>query len=777
MSPQVRHARPGWPHFLALSLIALTCHACSERATTTSSDQGAERSQANANDTGPARPDNLDADLPSEAAPPDADGSVERSAAPLDALIRMEDARRLSRPVVERMLKSPDVVLRRRTLLALGRVGDAEAIGPLRTALTDSDPQSRRVALRSLGMLEESAHPDVEKVLTSFLALEPRLPDRREAIASLGRVGQQESAPTILAAFESPEPRMRSTAAKALGAMGIRGIDPGEQALVSLASHLSDAESSVRLASAYALSRCTKLTETSRPVIGSALAKTLRQDDDTEVRIMAGRALGRIDAGQMGYLIAALEHDEDWRVRAVAATSLGRNGTAPQRARGLKRAWKRLADDPERLTSPELHPLLALVDAVASNPSQKLAHQLQIIQRSASKLVETTTNPRARVALAHVQCQAALARDRAQGRSGAVRRCATTDPPLISELQRKLLIVHALDGSTVPGALNQLKRLLRDPEEQVRVAAVDAVGSHFTPLRLSLLERALLDDSPHVVAAAAYKLSTAGEHYNPVVTNPSQQLTVTEHTDAGPVTYSLATPETKGREPPVTAITKALSKVDAESDVETAINLLRVIGGTKASKAAPVARQWAGHHNQSVRREARKALEANGLEPGPELQPDPPNLVEPERIQRVEAGTPAVILTTSVGEVIIELRPDIAPMTVANFLELSRRGFYDGLRFHRVVPGFVIQGGDPSGTGYGGPGHTIRCELNDEPYERGTVGMALAGPDTGGSQFFITYSAQPHLDRRYTVFGRVSQGMDVVDALQPWDRIITARPR
>jgi len=110
-----------------------------------------------------------------------------------------------------------------------------------------------------------------------------------------------------------------------------------------------------------------------------------------------------------------------------------------------------------------------------------------------------------------------------------------------------------------------------------------------------------------------------------------------------------------------------------------------------------------------------------------------------------------------------------APLTSDNFITLARRGYFDGLTFHRVVPDFVVQGGDPRGDGEGGPGYTIRDELNQEPYLRGTVGMALAWRDTGGSQFFITHGPQPHLDARYTVFGRVVAGLEVVDAITQWD--------
>ena len=135
------------------------------------------------------------------------------------------------------------------------------------------------------------------------------------------------------------------------------------------------------------------------------------------------------------------------------------------------------------------------------------------------------------------------------------------------------------------------------------------------------------------------------------------------------------------------------------------------------------------------------------------------------------------------GEIKIELYPDIAPNTVNNFLYLARSGFYDGTIFHRVVPGFVIQGGDPTGTGGGGPGYSIRGEFtvngfrNDLKHERGVVSMARTqDPNSAGSQFFITVAAAPHLDGQYAAFGRVIQGMDVVDRIVSVPRTVQDRP-
>jgi len=127
-------------------------------------------------------------------------------------------------------------------------------------------------------------------------------------------------------------------------------------------------------------------------------------------------------------------------------------------------------------------------------------------------------------------------------------------------------------------------------------------------------------------------------------------------------------------------------------------------------------------------------------------------------------------IETKHGEILIELYPDSAPNTVANFKALAGRGFYDGLTFHRVIAGFMAQGGDPDGTGMGGPGYKVKAEFNDRKHIRGTVAMARsASPDSAGSQFYICFAPQPHLDGQYTIFGQVVEGMDVVDQIKQGD--------
>jgi len=146
-----------------------------------------------------------------------------------------------------------------------------------------------------------------------------------------------------------------------------------------------------------------------------------------------------------------------------------------------------------------------------------------------------------------------------------------------------------------------------------------------------------------------------------------------------------------------------------------------------------------------------------------------------------ESGAYTVTMETSRGTIEMELQSQHAPQTVNNFVFLAGQGFYDGIAFHRVIPDFMVQGGDPTGSGSGGPGYRFDCETADNPltHERGVISMANAGPNTNGSQFFITHVACPHLDGKHTVFGKVTVGLDVVDAIEQGDTMdkVTVAPQ
>jgi len=147
---------------------------------------------------------------------------------------------------------------------------------------------------------------------------------------------------------------------------------------------------------------------------------------------------------------------------------------------------------------------------------------------------------------------------------------------------------------------------------------------------------------------------------------------------------------------------------------------------------------------------------------------NPPAMqIDPQKTYRVT-------IETNRGDMELELYPEHAPKTVNNFVFLAQDGFYDGIVFHRVISDFMVQGGDPTGTGRGGPGYQFEDEVAENPlrHEAKVISMANAGPNTNGSQFFITHSPQPHLDGMHTVFGKMVEGQDIVDAIQQGDRMV-----
>jgi cyclophilin family peptidyl-prolyl cis-trans isomerase/HEAT repeat protein len=229
----------------------------------------------------------------------------------------------------------------------------------------------------------------------------------------------------------------------------------------------------------------------------------------------------------------------------------------------------------------------------------------------------------------------------------------------------------------------------------------------------------------------------------------------------------------------VDVLVAAYKRGEADLVIDTRAAAMEALSKYGPAAALPTLRTALGDKDWAVRVKAAELLKmldptietARAIRPAPRspaVNYESPSLTAP-------AVSPHVYIETEKGTIEIELDVLDAPLTAANFITLARKGYFDGLSFHRVVPNFVIQGGDPRGDGDGGPGYTIRDELNQEPYLRGTVGMALAWRDTGGSQFFITHSPQPHLDARYTVFGRVVSGIEVLDVINQWDVIKRVR--
>ncbi|HEV8139428.1 MAG TPA: HEAT repeat domain-containing protein [Pyrinomonadaceae bacterium] len=220
---------------------------------------------------------------------------------------------------------------------------------------------------------------------------------------------------------------------------------------------------------------------------------------------------------------------------------------------------------------------------------------------------------------------------------------------------------------------------------------------------------------------------------------------------------------------------EALPRAMRDADNDAALAILSALAKQKNDAANKAIKTALDSRDHLVRRRAVALLKANGVGDFSDrigtVQTRNTDADYRRAIARI-GKKPTATITTTKGSFTIEFLPEDATLNVDNFIQLAKKGYFNGQTIPRVVPNFVVQAGDPRGDQNGGPGYTIRCEINEVPYERATVGMALSGKDTGGSQWFVTHSPQPHLDGGYTVFGHVIRGMEVVDQTARGDRIV-----
>ena len=435
-----------------------------------------------------------------------------------------------------------------------------------------------------------------------------------------------------------------------------------------------------------------------------------------------------------------------------------------------------------------VYPVAFALRSVGSSPEG-----IELAQRYAT---DVSADPRVRVAAI-----------RALGRPGSPAAAATLMSLLGTKGLSDTLVLEtltALGATTDPRAYNYMLDRLTDPRPQVRGAALAGAAKIDPDAFLFVVSSLGPDKDWSVRAALAATLGTL-----PPDSVRAGLIELTEDQDQrvrGPALAALArvgAPDLDARllaalEAPdfvvrstaariigerktagaIPALTRAYERGlnDASFDARAAaVVALAAIGGTEA---LAVVRRALSDKDWPVRWRAGDLLERAGdtaaapERPAPLRQP--PAFFESATLLH-PSFSPVAYIETRYGTIEIALNVVEAPLTTFNFMELARSGFFNGLRVHRLVPNFVVQTGDPRGDGEGGPGFAIPDELSTLPFVRGTVGMALSWRDTGGSQFFITHSPQPHLDGRYTVFGQVVKGMDVVDQLTIHDVITRVR--
>ena len=527
------------------------------------------------------------------------------------------------------------------------------------------------------------------------------------AIGALGRGDGEDALIAAIPKVASPEPR-----ASVLEALWRFADDASTKAALGYAS---DSDARVRRAALYTLAR--KPIEKSRPALTASLA-----DADADIAAGAARALGILaNKESLPPLAAALDSGKPHLVTS-----------------SLTALEAVLEKNPGTTVEPDRHArVLALSQDASPNlaiPALALLRQFVAADRDALTRVwsvATTGQGRRR----HVALLSAVAALRDRSRPALDAASASTEAPLRAAAAESL--AYLPDASAAP----YRAKLAADSDPLVRIAVLSSIQTEESARNnRALIEAAASDPDAGVRASAVEALALEN--------------------DAAVVP----------------GLREAVRKAAADSAPDVPI---AAIAAAEKLRSVPGAREIPEAAYQLpktlVQRLARRALVRD-------FRADAAAFPAPEyKISRSAADYAAILaeasrpwkadIETARGTFTMTMRGDAAPLTVANFLDLARKGFFDGVAIHRVVPDFVVQDGDPTGTGNGGPGYEIRDENNRVPYETGTVGMALAGPDTGGSQWFVTHAPQPHLDGVYTVFAQVTAGQDVVERIEQWDRI------
>jgi len=455
------------------------------------------------------------------------------------------------------------------------------------------------------------------------------------------------------------------------------------------------------------------------------------------VRQRAALAIGRIgDKSATKALIASLEKDKVAQVRMMSAFALGEMEDA-QAAPALLAVLDR--NDESLSVRARAVEALGKVASVAANAEPLGREKIESIN---AVIIKHLPDPK--VAL-------------------------PTDQKLMASLA-----ITALMRLRVPASVEPLTRQLKSTDADIRAEAANALARLRVPIAgaVPVLLEALSDRSPYVRANAARALGQGNDAgvIEPLVRcfdDPSGEVQVSAFRALGALSplndrRAVGALTARGERMLRDAALPRNAKADSPVNVNAALEIIAALENYKDERAKPL---------QQRLRDAVGEFKTSSREA--KIEVSRPNHDEGYYLgaMRRPGTRPVAIIHTGRGQIRMELFADDAPLTVDNFISLAKRGYFNGIIFHRVVPNFVVQGGDPTGTGNGGPGWKIRCEINLRPYRRGTVGMALSGKDTGGSQFFITHSPQPHLDGGYTVFGQVISGMEVVDQITRGDVI------
>jgi cyclophilin family peptidyl-prolyl cis-trans isomerase/HEAT repeat protein len=639
----------------------------------------------------------------------------------LARLLAISDARSFDAVVLREALQHTEPGVRRQAALAAGRIGDPAAVDLLVPALADTSMPVRAAAAFALGLLKDArAVGPLLATVTGRAADQQDLP-QLEAVTALARIGGESGARAIEGILESASPATELAPAPARALLESWRLGP-RAPIPTLIRFAESTDGTVRRQAIYSLTRLR--TPQAVPTLVNAL-----QDPEAAVRETAARGISgalvdsaRADRRAIAARLRSLLGDANPHVRINALRAVGalRDST-------LGAAVAPLASDADVGVAVQAETTLGVIGGASAAPTLR------------ARLVSPVFALRRQALLALAET------DTAAGAAAAAPVAGDAD------WRWRAVAAEAFDAARNRA---RLESLLADPDGRVVARALQG------------LQRIVRDSADPALLARARELLA---HADPAVRSVAAEL-LARHPDPAEVDRLAQAYARAAADPFDDARLSAVSALAAIANASAA-GRLRVAEHFLA--AVPKADDYL------VRRLAAErfpdAAQAWGT-PSPivtdKTDADYRDVARRYLLPALSGRTPPqVTIETDRGSVTVELLAAEAPLTVAAFLALTDRRYFDGFRWHRVVPNFVVQDGDPRGDGWGGPGFVLRDEVNPVRYETGTMGMALSGPDTGGSQYFITLSAQPHLDGIYTVFGRVTGDPRVLQQIAQGDRI------
>ncbi len=721
---------------------------------------------------------------------------------------KVEDELRYDK-TLEDLMKNPNEKIRLRAALAAGRIGDDKAILMLVNVLENDSDAVRATAAFAVGEIESIKGADAILKILKNERIAPEI--RARAVEAAGKIAaanaKDEKSKVLGEAIldvldaETKKPKAEKLIVL-LGLTAVLRAKPEDGDFVA-AKFLTNFDPKIRADAANTLSRlrAKKASEQFRAM--------LLADDDAVVRANAARALGTAeDKLAFDLLLEAALEDEDSRVRVSAIRSLGNLKDKKAADKLLERGATLMIDyKKSKFANPseksELLEIATTLGRILPNSNDEKA--IKFLKEF--RVLDQMQSPETEIAFARISPELYLETEPIVGTSAQVDKLF----PKNSWQSASSLVQGLAEFANLPDEKKELRKFAL-PNFAITVASQESHDPKLVP--------AIPD---YLRAYAAFKSEVNSSDLFPSLSNSKRDLL--SETLRGYVIYKEKTlpeefrlipkdnrtlgykdifvrataAELLGAQPSAkenvevlkTAFAQALEKDKDYNDAQLAI--LSALVKLDKAQAVSSLNLALDAPDYLVRRHAANLIKQN------DLTKDFPNAekqvgsvknynqktgtklgqilnTNADYIRAVSRKNARAILTTEKGTFTIEFAPEDAPLTVDNFIKLARANYFNGLAIHRVVPNFVMQDGDPRGDGNGGPGWQIRDEINMIPYERGAVGMALSGKDTGGSQWFVTHAPQPHLDGGYTVFGRVNEtDMKVVDNLVRGDKILSVK--